>query len=301
MLSLAEHDALAEAAGRERPGLPGRLPGARLGGARPSCSTRSPAGALGDGRPAIAAVAVVAARRRVLRALAVGRAAHARRPAGARRRAGQPVRPRRDAGLAVAAGGRQPVHAGRGRGGAVPDPADRGGRHRVPAGHVRPAGPPVLVGGDAVRRGVHRRRDHRVRHGRHAPCWSTRPTGCGCPATPTAARCPGGSSLLENLLDAPRRPGASPLIAPLARTAPFTAVLEAIARGAGAGRRRRRPYVTDGRRAAGTGATSSPGSTRSCAPRRSSLALLSELGVPWAMPPVCRPATENALANNGDN
>ena len=47
-------------------------------------------------------------------------------------------------------------------------------------------------GGDPGRRGLRRGRGDRDRHRRAGRCWSTRPTGCGCPATSRHAGCRGG-------------------------------------------------------------------------------------------------------------
>ncbi|WP_431975349.1 Gfo/Idh/MocA family protein [Micromonospora haikouensis] len=95
---------------------------------------------------------------------------------------------------------------------------------------------------------------------------------------------PGRRGLLENLLAHRAAPAGTPLIAPLARTAPFTAVLEAVQAApeptllggdlvTATGRGPDRVLIVRGvnaalREAAGSGA------------------LLSELGVPWAVPPV---------------
>jgi predicted dehydrogenase len=109
---------------------------------------------------------------------------------------------------------------------------------------------------------------------------------------------PGRVGLLENLLDHRADPAGTPLIVPLSRTAPFTALLEAIT---GA------PEPIDVGPAYLTAVGEPPARVltitgvnavlRAAAQR---LSLLSELGVPWASPPhVSRHGKRNA--NNGDN
>jgi len=104
-----------------------------------------------------------------------------------------------------------------------------------------------------------------------------------------AREVPGRVDLLENLVAHRRDPAGVPLIAPLARTAPFTAVAQALA-GAAA------PALLDGDRVVSIGKP--PARVRSIrgvnAVLRQAvagLALPSELGVPWAV----RPWTENLL------
>ncbi|HYN95731.1 MAG TPA: Gfo/Idh/MocA family oxidoreductase [Pilimelia sp.] len=104
---------------------------------------------------------------------------------------------------------------------------------------------------------------------------------------------PGRASLLENLLAHRVDPGV-PLIAPLGRTAPFTALLEVV--GAAPEPLDIDPaYVT----AIGSGpqrVNSIGGVNEALRDAGERLALFSELGVPWALPPYGK-----RTANNGEN
>ncbi|MFI6162822.1 Gfo/Idh/MocA family protein [Micromonospora haikouensis] len=95
---------------------------------------------------------------------------------------------------------------------------------------------------------------------------------------------PGRRGLLENLLAHRADPAGTPLIAPLARTAPFTAVLEAVQAAP-------EPTLLGGDlvTAAGQGpdrVLTVRGVNAALREAAGSGALLSELGVPWAVPPV---------------
>lgn len=106
---------------------------------------------------------------------------------------------------------------------------------------------------------------------------------------------PGRRGLLENLLD--HRADGTPLIAPLARTAPFTAVLEAV-------RAAPEPTLLGGDlvTAAGVGpdrVLSVRGVNGALRRAAESGALLSELAVPWAVPPVRIELTEKEGGRGG--
>ncbi|WP_348773961.1 Gfo/Idh/MocA family oxidoreductase [Micromonospora sp. WMMD714] len=105
------------------------------------------------------------------------------------------------------------------------------------------------------------------------------------PGDPEPREVPGRRGLLENLLAHRADPAGTPLIAPLARTAPFTAVLERV-------RQAPEPTLLDGDLVTVTGS----GPERVVTVRGINAllrraaeqgALLSELAVPWAVPPVC--------------
>ncbi|TDB80037.1 Gfo/Idh/MocA family protein [Micromonospora sp. KC721] len=101
---------------------------------------------------------------------------------------------------------------------------------------------------------------------------------------------PGRRGLLENLVAHRADPRGVPLIAPLARTAPFTAVLEAVQAAP-------EPTLLDGDLVSvnGTGADRSVTVRGVNAVLRQAAeqgALLSELAVPWAVPPVRADLTE---------
>jgi predicted dehydrogenase len=116
-----------------------------------------------------------------------------------------------------------------------------------------------------------------------------------------ARHVPGRVGLLENLLDHRADPAGVPLIVPLLRTAPFTALLEVIAAApepadvpagyiVAAGEPPARVNTIVGVNAALRGAAAR-------------MSVLSELGVPWAVPPhvarCSRPSTENVLQITG--
>ncbi|WP_432958757.1 Gfo/Idh/MocA family protein [Micromonospora haikouensis] len=95
---------------------------------------------------------------------------------------------------------------------------------------------------------------------------------------------PGRRGLLENLLAHRADPAGTPLIAPLARTAPFTAVLEAVQAAP-------EPTLLGGDLVTATGrgpdrVLTVRGVNAALREAAGSGALLSELGVPWAVPPV---------------
>ncbi|MFF3855443.1 Gfo/Idh/MocA family protein [Micromonospora sp. NPDC002575] len=95
---------------------------------------------------------------------------------------------------------------------------------------------------------------------------------------------PGRRGLLENLLAHRADPAGTPLIAPLARTAPFTAVLEAVQAAP-------EPTLLGGDLVTATGrgpqrVLTVRGVNAALRAAAGSGALLSELGVPWAVPPV---------------
>jgi predicted dehydrogenase len=109
---------------------------------------------------------------------------------------------------------------------------------------------------------------------------------------------PGRVGLLTNLLDHRDDPAAAPLIVPLSRTAPFTTLLEVIAHAPD-------PTDVDPRYIRTVGEPPSRvniisgvnAALRSCG---QSLSLLSELGVPWAVPPHVTRHGKQA-ANSPDN
>ncbi|MFC8850534.1 MULTISPECIES: Gfo/Idh/MocA family protein [unclassified Micromonospora] len=95
---------------------------------------------------------------------------------------------------------------------------------------------------------------------------------------------PGRRGLLENLLAHRADPTGTPLIAPLARTAPFTAVLEAVQAAP-------EPTLLGGDLVTATGqgperVLTVRGVNAALRAAAGSGALLSELAVPWAVPPV---------------
>ncbi|MEV4755666.1 Gfo/Idh/MocA family oxidoreductase [Micromonospora sp. NPDC049559] len=103
------------------------------------------------------------------------------------------------------------------------------------------------------------------------------------PGDPELREVPGRVSLLANLLDHRADPAGVPLIAPLARTAGFTAVLDAI--GAAP-----EPALVAGDRVVPAGdpperVLSIRGVNAALRQAAERLALLSELDVPWAVPP----------------
>ncbi len=103
------------------------------------------------------------------------------------------------------------------------------------------------------------------------------------PADPEPRVVPDRVSLLENLLDHRRDPANVPLIVPLSRTAGFTSVLEAVHTGA-------QPVLISGDRVVASGLAAERVLTIrgvNAVLRRAAEqgALLSELGVPWAVTP----------------
>jgi predicted dehydrogenase len=100
------------------------------------------------------------------------------------------------------------------------------------------------------------------------------------PGDPAARTLPGRVGLLENLLDHRADPAGTPLLAPLARTRPFTAVIEAIHASPA-------PWPIDPAFLAvsGTGGDRRvvvAGVDRAILDAAERLALFSELGIPWA-------------------
>ncbi|MGX4654060.1 Gfo/Idh/MocA family protein [Micromonospora sp. SCSIO 07396] len=103
------------------------------------------------------------------------------------------------------------------------------------------------------------------------------------PGDPHPRQVPGRRGLLENLLAHRADPAGTPLIAPLARTAPFTAVLEQVQRAP-------EPTLLDGDLVTVTGSgpervVTVPGINAALRRAAGQGALLSELAVPWAVPP----------------
>ncbi|MEV1285947.1 Gfo/Idh/MocA family oxidoreductase [Micromonospora sp. NPDC049679] len=103
------------------------------------------------------------------------------------------------------------------------------------------------------------------------------------PGDPALREVSGRTALLENLLDHRADRAGVPLIAPLSRTAGFTAVLEAVHEGP-------EPALLDGDRIAVSGAgpdrvTTIRGINEVLRRATDELALLSELPVEWAVPP----------------
>ncbi|MFG1801499.1 Gfo/Idh/MocA family protein [Micromonospora carbonacea] len=108
---------------------------------------------------------------------------------------------------------------------------------------------------------------------------------------------PGRRGLLENLLAHRADPAGTPLIAPLARTAPFTAVLEAVQAAP-------EPTLLGGGLVTATGrgpdrVLTVRGVNAALRAAAASGALLSELGVPWAVPPVRTELTREGAAEAG--
>ncbi|MFG1847951.1 Gfo/Idh/MocA family protein [Micromonospora carbonacea] len=108
---------------------------------------------------------------------------------------------------------------------------------------------------------------------------------------------PGRRGLLENLLAHRADPAGTPLIAPLARTAPFTAVLEAVQAAP-------EPTLLGGDLVTATGrgpdrVLTVRGVNAALRAAAASGALLSELGVPWAVPPVRTELTREGAAEAG--
>ncbi|MEV4770592.1 Gfo/Idh/MocA family protein [Micromonospora humida] len=104
------------------------------------------------------------------------------------------------------------------------------------------------------------------------------------PGDPHPREVPGRRGLLENLLAHRADPAGTPLIAPLARTAPFTAVLEQVQRAP-------EPTLLGGDLVTVTGSgpervVTVPGINAALRRAAEQGALLSELAVPWAVPPV---------------
>jgi len=109
---------------------------------------------------------------------------------------------------------------------------------------------------------------------------------------------PGRVSLLENLLDHRADPAGVPLIVPLARTTPFTTLLEAIGEVPSPADVDPTHVTTVGESPERINVITGVNAALREAGRR--LALLSELGVPWAMPPVVTRYGKRP-ANNGEN
>ncbi|WFE55628.1 Gfo/Idh/MocA family oxidoreductase [Micromonospora sp. WMMD712] len=108
---------------------------------------------------------------------------------------------------------------------------------------------------------------------------------------------PGRRGLLENLLAHRADPAGTPLIAPLARTAPFTAVLEAVQAAP-------EPTLLGGDLVTATGrgpdrVLTVRGINAALRAAAASGALLSELGVPWAVPPVRTELAREGAAEAG--
>ncbi|MEU8189428.1 Gfo/Idh/MocA family protein, partial [Micromonospora carbonacea] len=108
---------------------------------------------------------------------------------------------------------------------------------------------------------------------------------------------PGRRGLLENLLAHRADPAGTPLIAPLARTAPFTAVLEAVQAAP-------EPTLLGGDLVTATGrgpdrVLTVRGVNAALRAAAGSGALLSELGVPWAVPPVRTELAREGAAEAG--
>ncbi|WP_433689125.1 Gfo/Idh/MocA family protein [Micromonospora carbonacea] len=108
---------------------------------------------------------------------------------------------------------------------------------------------------------------------------------------------PGRRGLLENLLAHRADPAGTPLIAPLARTAPFTAVLEAVQAAP-------EPTLLGGDLVTATGrgpdrVLTVRGVNAALRAAAASAALLSELGVPWAVPPVRTELAREGAAEAG--
>jgi predicted dehydrogenase len=102
------------------------------------------------------------------------------------------------------------------------------------------------------------------------------------PGEATAREVPGRTGLLENLLAHRADPGGVPLLAPLARTEPFTALVEAVAAAPDPA-----PIGADHLRALGEGdgrTVTVPGVSRLLRRAAQRLALPSELGAAWAAP-----------------
>ena len=95
---------------------------------------------------------------------------------------------------------------------------------------------------------------------------------------------PGRIDLLENLLAHRADPGVA-LVAPLERTAGFTAVVAALTGGGPAASTLDGDLVADARGGTRAGCGRSAASTTVLRRAASELALPSELGVPWAGPP----------------